>query len=117
MTKLLYKLLKACQERSRWIRIDNAPFTSHRLWPELLNLLEGHALIKLRTVSESGEIYDELKLKYALIYVVDHPGKIDNILAGSWAKPLDENIRHFFRALAERTRADPSGPERTRADP
>ena len=110
MTKLLYK---ACRAPSFWTHIvDHAPpyhFTRHQLWPELLNLLEAHALIKHYTIPEGTVNYphDEPKLRRTLIRIVNRRTLLDSILQGSWAESDDENIRNFFHALAERIRSDP----------
>ena len=118
MTKLLKKLLyKACQVRGNWIFIaDNASshhFTKHQLWPELLNLLETHALIKHDTVPKGaldfriGIRSDVQKHRWTLIRVANSKSMLDSILTGFWAGTNDKNIRNFFRALAERTRSNP----------
>lgn len=98
MAKLLGK---ACRVRDYWIRIaDDIPpgfgFIKHQLWPELLNLLEVHDLVKHGQPAAAGPASD-------FIHVVNREG----ILAGFWAKSDDENIENFIRALAVRIRSDP----------
>ena len=97
MTKLLGK---ACRVRDYWIRIaDDIPpgfgFIKHELWPELLDLLEVHHLIKHGQPAAAGPASD-------FIHVINR----ESILAGLWAEPDDGNIRNFLRALSDRIQSD-----------
>ena len=112
MTKLLYK---ACQQSHRILAPDSAPpyhFTKHQLWPELLKLLEAHSLIEHYTIPRIASYSDYRPRRSetrheTLIRVRSRRTMLDSILDGYWARSEDENIRNFFRALAERIQSDP----------
>ena len=91
---------RACRVRSYWIRISDDPYPGHRFildeqWPDLLELLERHHLIRRGALAAAGPAD-------VFIHIVNSKG----ILDGLWllAEPEDEGIRNFRRALVNQLR-------------
>lgn len=90
-------LEKVCRVRSYWIRGAAEDhfnrFVRDPLWPELLELLKDHDLVKVRHLAASGPGDN-------FFHVMNAPG----ILRGLHTESDDTRIRDFYRALTERIR-------------
>ena len=97
---LVRLLERACRSRAYWIpeRREGDDrgnrFMDEDEWPELLDLLKEHDLVRVERKASSGRVSN-------FLHIVNRRG----LLQGLWNESEDPKVRAFYRELVERTSA------------